>query len=280
VLGACNRYSVLHEEVHVRVRPEDDELHVLEIQRGLQASRVETATAAIDELLARRRIWLPGGGPIALDFDRPELAEELRAKYRGAEDLAQRLLMCSLDVTVERTGLFLEDDGTEKRLGWYRLTRVARFAANLDLLNDLFNFHLRAKLSSGEALDIPSLDSETLELWRRHAEQEEPWILLEGEALVLEIPVGSEKAATDLVGLLGGRGPSQDPDVSPFRLDVVEVTSDHARLRFPARWIMRGEAAAVAATHGASLLQHYVDRGYDFAAAPTLAEIRTLLDRR
>jgi hypothetical protein len=90
---------------------------------------------------------------------------------------------------------------------------------------------------------------------------------------VLEVPLSSGTAARCLRALL------EHPAIPMLREIVsLEVGEDRARLRFPPRLLLYEQTHESWRASDGGLRKLFVERGYAFDGAPSLAEIRRLLD--
>ena len=188
LLTACASFRFESQEITLRPDPESDALIVEVIYRGVHAnSDKESAIAKGAETIARlgagRRHIIVFDWFFELDLDALEPPEDVT-------ELEQRALELITGITVERSGLFVDE---HDRLGAYQRFRIANLSAGLELANDA---HTRLVLDfAAQGEQHPDIDDRTWELWQQRAHAGGPWFVLDGDTLEDHAPLTSRAAA-------------------------------------------------------------------------------------
>jgi len=279
LLGACD-LEFPEQEVRLRHDAEADTLDVLFVYLGVttptsQDEALEKGRAVAERVLGGRREFMLLDWPFNFDLDReyPE-GEELAAGVRAAIDR----------VRLERVGAFLDGEG---RLCGYQHFRVDRVSAALAEANRQIDEAALRGLESGElgARELPWFDAGEERAWRDFVASPTPWVSLEEGRLVVRLPVTEEGAARFLEVLAETvrEQAGEDPDFTEVLLSNVtglQVADGVATLRIGSP---EGADTALhlsrAVDYSPVLRDQLVAGGLDLSAAPSLAEVRALLDR-
>ncbi len=227
---SCSSYRSTESETLVRFVPKDNVLLLLEIEHGIEAegdspAAIQIAVGALRAAHGGARIYPPGGGLLTLDFDKVEdgMEAERAAAFRELADA----------VHVEDRGLFLDEQG---RLSFFRLTRVERFDRVLVLVNEWFNREAGGTDKDARPFrpEFPIYDEASWKLVRAAIGSGHRWLSVEGDAIVLDIPMTEASAALCLAELVSESRKDKDLTALQFfeQLTSLEVRDGHARLRF------------------------------------------------
>lgn len=225
-LGACtSRHQVAEYELHVRYVAETDCLMLAEVEHGIASNAPEPAVDGLRSVLAGRRVYPPEGGWISLDLD------DLPTPVSDGEPAALRdLREFAGAVHVERSFLCVDEQG---RLSLFRTTRVDHFRRQLEIVDAWWNRERAKDAPAPFAPTFPFLDRESNEMSRSAFASGHPWLSIDGDAVVLDVPMTSGNAARCL-SVVAGAGGKVDPGLSQLLEQVtrLEVRDGHVRLAF------------------------------------------------
>jgi len=219
-------YRIEQGEILLRYRSKDDSLLVLEVEQGIGGT-ADKAADALQDALKGHRLYPPEGGFISLDFDKPHTVEP------GEEQEHADFLELARSVHVVDARVFLDDQG---RLSFLRLTRIANFHRVLELVNAWTNRENAGVYDTARPFEprYPVFDEQTRDAFRAASASGHAWLHVEGEALVLDVPMTPTNAAQCLAWLTKEarrEGSADEPDWIG-QVTSLEVSKGHAIVRF------------------------------------------------
>lgn len=239
---SCSSYRVREHETIVRFVPEDDVAYVLEVDCGIEATSDDASIAqAVDALRSAasgRRRYPAEGGLFSVDFDDPE--NFVTPDGVGAAEYRE----VAAAVSVEASGLYLDDRG---RLSFYRLTRIDRCGRLLELVTAWIRRQGASAEEDAQTFvpSFPYFDEASWKMARASLEAGHRWLSIEGDCLVLDLPMTEANAASCLRYLATEERVRSNEQLFQLfgQLTGVEISGGHARLRFfgPERRVMRFE---------------------------------------
>ena len=249
---SCAAYRVQEYETVVRFLPQEDAILMPEVEHGIEANSTGPAPVrlAVEGLRSAdegRRRYPAAGGMLSVDFDDAESMQALDLN-RTAE-----FQEFAASVHVEDQGIFLDAGG---RLSFFRLTRFEHCARLLELVNAWIRREITDMDEASRAFmpGFPFYDIESWNLALSAIESGHPLLSIEGDLVVLDVPMTSANAARCFSHFVAEDSATEDVTRQFFdQVSTLEVSGGHTRLRF------LGAARPVARFFGKSQDAEYDD---------------------
>lgn len=271
--AACeSSFQVEEQHLFLRYVAKDDTLLMLEVEHGITGSPAK-AVGAIQIALEGRRIYPPEGGFIHFDLDEVDeaVAPEQKESEADFREFARH-------VKVAETCVFIDEDG---RLSLLRLTRIEKFQRVVEVLNRTINRDM--KPDEPFRPKFPIFDAETSKLVRAAVTGGHPWLRIEGEMIVLDVPMSQTNAAACL-GSIAKRA-RDDPSSSDGdwlnQVSSLEVGKHNTLLRFgeePKQVLRFSWTSAQEPDGSAGILALLGERKIEIGDASTLTLVRARLE--
>ena len=237
---------VAEQEVLFRHDAAADALDLLLIYRGVAAtddkeSTLEDAMKIAYDVLDGRRIFYVGALFMAEDLD--EILEKIErpgADETDAMEPGERAALTSVidSVSVEDVDVFLDE---HQRLSAYQLYRIENVSGLLDWINSSISRAVNDSAEGGRlAEDLPLLDPSTRELWASRAQSGQPWIVIDDDLIVIDLPMTIESFQRVQAELIDAVTQSEEVSGAALvgqylaHLRDLEVADDRIVLRFGA----------------------------------------------
>ncbi len=255
--SGCSEYEVAQQDVGLAYDAETDVLTLTIDSRGLHAAatgvpRLFGSPATEEERIAgaveRLRAAADGApyfvllaSPLALDLTKVPEAITREAKDADWADIEALWLGLRDGISVEAAGLYLD---SEQEVGLYQRVQVKEAEKLITFLNELLS---RSVLDARAAEGSSPREVAAEESRNAYARQGGPWVVLDGEALEVRMPLAPWQVANTMKGIAELPFAPEGAEMEPWEeevgramgralfsgLETFEVVDGIARFRYP-----------------------------------------------